>query len=446
MKRIRVSPGVVGRSLVAVLPVAVAAAALAQQLSITKTADSAIVSAGTQIGFTISVSNIAQAGSALDVTLSDPLPGGTGVSWFLPMAPPNCSITGAPPSQAVTCSPVNLLAGFTWNLHVVGLTSFGSCGTYNNTVSVTASNTKGGSRSASTTVQCPALSLTQTADAAVVDVGSPIGFKVTVANGNAPGTATASDLHINDLLPQFPGNVWTVTPPVAGCSMVVSADVLYGDRYRLHCALGSLAPGQSVMVPVVSNDVVGICNTVVPSPGHYYNTALLSGSNAYGISASALASVRCPGAPVITSANNAQFAPNVNNSFFVTATGTPAPTFGLAGALPAGVSLNAASGELHGMPSALDIGTWPLTLTAANGTVTDAVQPFALVVARPPCSLDIDDDAKTDAMTDGLMLMRAMLGMTGTPVTQGALGADAHRNTWGAIRDFLNTRCGTNFQ
>jgi uncharacterized repeat protein (TIGR01451 family) len=133
MKRIRVSPAIVGRSLVAVLPVAVAAAALAQQLSVTKTADSATVRAGLPIGFTISVGNIAQSGSALDVTLSDPLPGGNGINWSLPAAPANCSITGAPPSQAISCTGVTLLAGFTWNLNVISATGDASCGTYNNT-------------------------------------------------------------------------------------------------------------------------------------------------------------------------------------------------------------------------------------------------------------------------------------------------------------------------
>ncbi len=61
------------------------------------------------------------------------------------------------------------------------------------------------------------------------------------------------------------------------------------------------------------------------------------------------------------------------------------------------------------------------------------------------CSMDIDGDGLVQATTDGLMLARAMLGMTGTAVTNGAIGAGASRTTWSAIRNFLNTRCGQNF-
>jgi len=99
MKKVRESRGVAGRSLLAVLPVAVTAAALAQQLTITKTADSPTpVSAGTPIGFTISVANTAVTGTVQDVTLSDPLPGGNDISWSLDATPTGCSLTGPPGS------------------------------------------------------------------------------------------------------------------------------------------------------------------------------------------------------------------------------------------------------------------------------------------------------------------------------------------------------------
>lgn len=65
--------------------------------------------------------------------------------------------------------------------------------------------------------------------------------------------------------------------------------------------------------------------------------------------------------------------------------------------------------------------------------------------AATNCSMDIDGDGLVQATTDGLMLARAMFGLTGTAVTNGAIGAGASRNTWSAIRNFLNTRCGHNF-
>jgi hypothetical protein len=43
------------------------------------------------------------------------------------------------------------------------------------------------------------------------------------------------------------------------------------------------------------------------------------------------------------------------------------------------------------------------------------------------------------------MLIRAMFGLTGTAVTNNAVGPNATRNTWALIRPWLNGNCGTNF-
>ena len=59
--------------------------------------------------------------------------------------------------------------------------------------------------------------------------------------------------------------------------------------------------------------------------------------------------------------------------------------------------------------------------------------------------LDADANGVIDPLTDGLVLMRAMFGMTGTSVTTAALGANATRTTWQAIRGFLNANCGSSF-
>jgi len=61
------------------------------------------------------------------------------------------------------------------------------------------------------------------------------------------------------------------------------------------------------------------------------------------------------------------------------------------------------------------------------------------------CALDVDGNNTVDPLTDGLLLMRAMLGLTGTAVTDFALGANPTRQDWTAIRNFLNGNCGTSF-
>lgn len=62
------------------------------------------------------------------------------------------------------------------------------------------------------------------------------------------------------------------------------------------------------------------------------------------------------------------------------------------------------------------------------------------------CNLDIDGSGGApNPVSDGLMLVRAMLGFTGTAVTNGAITGSPPRNTWPLIRDYLNQNCGTNF-
>ncbi|MGL5003816.1 MAG: RCC1 domain-containing protein, partial [Casimicrobium sp.] len=58
------------------------------------------------------------------------------------------------------------------------------------------------------------------------------------------------------------------------------------------------------------------------------------------------------------------------------------------------------------------------------------------------CSLDIDGNGTVDAMTDLLMLTRARMGMSDAAVTANALGPNAQRKTWDAIRAYLQFNCG----
>ena len=62
------------------------------------------------------------------------------------------------------------------------------------------------------------------------------------------------------------------------------------------------------------------------------------------------------------------------------------------------------------------------------------------------CSLHVDGiGGAPNALTDGLILVRAMLGFAGSAVTTGAITGTPPRNTWALIQPYLNTNCGTNF-
>ena len=60
------------------------------------------------------------------------------------------------------------------------------------------------------------------------------------------------------------------------------------------------------------------------------------------------------------------------------------------------------------------------------------------------CTLDIDLNGAQDALTDGLLVIRALFGLTGTAVTNGAIGTNALRTGWSDISAYLNTNCGAN--
>lgn len=131
-------------------------------VTITKTADASSVNAGSDIGFTITVTNSGVA-DATGVTISDSLPGGTGpspVHWVESPDNPDCSISGSDGSQSLSCGPVTLAAGGgSLSVHVSASTTQDNCGQYNNTATFTSTNAGSGSASASITVNCGALKI-----------------------------------------------------------------------------------------------------------------------------------------------------------------------------------------------------------------------------------------------------------------------------------------------
>lgn len=57
---------------------------------------------------------------------------------------------------------------------------------------------------------------------------------------------------------------------------------------------------------------------------------------------------------------------------------------------------------------------------------------------------DIDGDGQVSALTDGLMLLRVSLGLSGSAVVTGATAAGAPRTTWAQIQPYLRVQCGLN--
>ena len=53
-------------------------------------------------------------------------------------------------------------------------------------------------------------------------------------------------------------------------------------------------------------------------------------------------------------------------------------------------------------------------------------------------SLDVDGDGVYDPLTDGVLIMRYLMGLTGPALTNGAIGAAAVRATPAAVMNFLD--------
>ena len=57
---------------------------------------------------------------------------------------------------------------------------------------------------------------------------------------------------------------------------------------------------------------------------------------------------------------------------------------------------------------------------------------------------DVDGDGQVSALTDGLMLLRAALGLSGDAVVAGATAPGAPRTTWAEVQPYLRSQCGLN--
>ena len=131
-------------------------------------------------------------------------------------------------------------------------------------------------------------------------------------------------------------------------------------------------------------------------------------------------------------------------------------TFALALATPATVGATGPTSTNYALPSSAvnngvgDMASVSFKLSSSLGDTTfTARQTSAGFVLSPGfwnavfgvtqgCVLDIDGNQSISATTDGLMLLRAMLGLTGTAVTNGATAPGAPRTTWAQIAPFVH--------
>jgi uncharacterized repeat protein (TIGR01451 family) len=186
-------------------------------VAVTKTADDAELTAPDPVGFTIEVTNDGES-TATDVTLNDPLPQGDILSWTIDPANPDCSITAG----TLSCDFGEMAPTDTHSVHVTAVSDKEHCTELPNTATIEATNESPGNEgdneaSATTTVNCPDMTVVAVPEADVVTSGEPVAFTIT---GSNIGEGTAHGATLTAPLPN--GLIWSLDgPPTVSSSVSV---------------------------------------------------------------------------------------------------------------------------------------------------------------------------------------------------------------------------------
>jgi uncharacterized repeat protein (TIGR01451 family) len=410
-------------------------------ITFTKVADAASVSAGSQIGFGITITN-AGPGTADGGVLMDPLPAGTGIDWQLDAAATTalgCTVTGAIGSQILSCGVGDLAAASSVFVHVFAATGPLGCGSYPNTATLTTTNSPLRTSSDTTTVLCPTLTLSKTADAATVSVGSAIGFTVTVTSG-AAGDAT--DVAVADPLPSGPGVSWTIdSTQLNGLAAPGGTCAITGAPPAQTLACGgagfTMHPSDVLTVHVTSTTQwtaagVAVTNSCLGGPlgdGGYPNTATVTASNVISgrtMTDSASTAVQCPSIALAKAADAASVSAGDAIGYTVTASNAgPGSATGVLVSDPlpggGGVDWSVDSVTINGAPA--PAGTCSVTGVAPAQTLTCG--PGLALASGDVLAVHVTSSTDTTSCTagvaaDGTFANTAALTATNTPDTPGA--------------------------
>ncbi|MBL8309323.1 MAG: DUF4394 domain-containing protein [Burkholderiales bacterium] len=274
-----------------------------------------------------------------------------------------------------------------------------------------------------------------------------VGIDVRPATGEIFAVATNNTTYRLVRVNSFNGSLSNVGAPIAITDPVA---LFFGlgfdpqtDQLRLLSNLRSNRRLSPIDGSIVATDTAlayasGDSNAAVtPQVVHIAHQRGVSGSTLFGIDTATLALVRIGGVNGTPSANGGQL--STIGPLGVAVTGFGGMAIDPAGGVAYAVLRVGSASILH----TVNLATGAASSVGGIGTAT-VIDGLAVAAEPSPC-LDIDGNGLVGAMTDALMLVRALLGMTGTAVTDNAVAVGAPRNSWPLIRAHLSTNCGLNF-
>ncbi len=337
-------------------------------LAITKTDSPDPVTAGSNITYTITVTNNGPDAAATS-SWSDTLPAGTTFVSLPAVAGWSCTTPAVGSGGTVSCTNTNFAVGsaaFTLTVAVAPSTAAGTV--LSNTATVTSSASDGtpgnNSATATTTVAGSAdLSVTKVDTPDPVDAGANISYTITVNNA---GPGNASTVSLSDTLPagttfvslSSPGG-WSCTTPAVGAGGTVS------------CSIASFSAGSSAftlvvaVAPSVAAGTVITNSATISSATSDPNSGNETGTATTTVAASADLSVTKVDTPdPVNAGSNITYTITVNN-----AGPSNAATVSLSDTLPAGTTFVSLSSP----------GGWSCTTPAvgATGTVSCSIASFS---------------------------------------------------------------------
>lgn len=229
---------------------------------------------------------------------------------------------------------------------------------------------------------------------------------ISVTATNAGGTSTAATITFN--ITNVPVPVLTGDLTITG---VVNSSLTYSfiatnspTSYAL--ASGSLPPGMTL-----NNPSFGVLGFLPNTVGVYSFT--ITATNAGGTSAPASFTVTITTAPPVVSAGSPSGTTGSAFSYAISATNSPTSYAVASGTLPAGLTLNTATGVISGTPTVA--GSSSVTVTATNAGGTSAPATLSFTITGPEINVQgnlttIVDGDTTPTTTDWTDFGNVVLG------------------------------------